>query len=285
MNILRIQNILEPLLLLGIMNNWIFLSKDGQDEYINMFAGGCQSISVDTEKFVYEDSTDPIVLRGILKHKIMKKCWQDGRDFYYVDTGYFGNERTLSNPSGWKYWHRIVKNNLQHGEIIVRPDDRFKQFNKKFTPWKKAGRKILIAAPDEKPCKFYGIIKDDWVKQTIETIKQYTDRPVEVRERAAKRIDRIANDTLQNALDNDVFALVTYNSVAAIESIFHGIPAFTMAPANAASPVSLQDLSQIDTPYYADYDKLYAWACHLSYGQFHIKELKDGTARKILENE
>jgi hypothetical protein len=267
------------------MNNWIFLSKDGQDEYINMFANGCNSIPLDTEKFVYEESTDPIILRGILKHKIMKRCWEDKRDFYYIDTGYFGNERNDSNPNGWKHWHRIVKNNLQHGEIIPRLGDRFKQFNKKFTPWKRDGRKILIAAPDEKPCKFYGITKENWLKQTVDTIKQYTDRPVEIRERAPKRIDRTVNDTLQSALANDVFALVTYNSVAAIESIFYGIPAFTLAPANAASPVALQDLSQIDSPYYADSDKLYAWANHLAYGQFHIKELKDGSARRILEND
>jgi hypothetical protein len=51
-----------------------------------------------------------------------------------------------------------------------------------------------------------------------------------------------------------------------------------MAPANAASPVALQDLSKIETPYYADKDKLHAWACHLSYGQFHITELKSGQA-------
>ena len=261
----------------------IFLSKDGEDEYINMFAAGCKVEPVSTDDFVYDESTDPIVLRGILKHKIMKRCWQDGRTFYYMDTGYFGNERTLSNPNGWKYFHRIVKNDLQHGEIIPRPDDRFKQFNKKFTPWRKAGRKILVAAPDEKPCKFYGVDKEEWVQQTVETIKKYTDRPVEVRERAPKRIDRIATDTLQQALDKDVFALVTYNSVAAVESVFCGIPAFTMAPANAASPVCLQDLSKINEPYYADKDKLYAWACHLAYGQFHVNELRTGKARKLLE--
>jgi hypothetical protein len=213
----------------------------------------------------------------------MKQCWQDRRDFYYVDTGYFGNERTTSNPNGWKYWHRIVKNDLQHGEIIARPDDRFKQFNKKFTSWKKDGRKILVAAPDEKPCKFYGTTKDQWVEHTINKIKQFTDRPVIVRERAPKRIDRIATDTLNAALSQDIFALVTFNSVAALESIFHGIPAFTLAPCNAASPVSLQDLSQIENPYYADQDKLYAWACHLAYGQFHVSELQDGSAKRKLE--
>jgi len=260
----------------------IFLSKDGTDSFINQFAKGCNSKIVSTEDFVYEDSQDPIILRGILKHKIMKQCWKDGRTFYYMDTGYFGNERTASNPNGWKYWHRIVKNDLQHGEIIARPDDRFRKFNKKFTPWKKDGRKILVAAPDEKPCKFYGITKDQWLADTVAKIKEHTDRPVEVRERAAKRIDRIATDTLQSALDNDVFALVTFNSVAAVESIFYGIPAFTLAPTNAASPVALQDLSKINEPYYADQDKLHAWACHLAYGQFHHSELVSGAALTAL---
>lgn len=262
----------------------IFLSKNGQDEYINQFARGCGKIAIPLDDFDYNSSTEPIVLRGILKHKIMKQCWTDSRTFYYVDTGYFGNERTAANPNGWKYWHRIVKNDLQHGEIILRPDDRFRKFNKVINSWKKAGRKILIAAPDEKPCKFYGITKEQWLKETVETIKKYTDRPVEIRERAPNRIDRIKTSTLAQALDDDVFALVTYNSVAATESVFHGIPAFTLAPANAASPVSLQDLSKIDTPYYPEKDKVYQWACHLAYGQFHVSEMKDGSALRILEN-
>lgn len=260
----------------------IFLSKDGKDEYINMLAAGCNSRPTDTENFVYNDSTDPLVLRGILKKKIIHKCWQEQRTFYYMDTGYFGNERTDTNPNGWKLWHRIVKNDLQHGKILPRPSDRFEAFDKKFTPWKKNGRKILIAAPDEKPCRFYGITKEDWIHSTVAAIKQNTDRPIEIRERAAKRIDRTVNDTLLQALDNDVFALITYNSVAALEAIFYGIPAFTLAPANAASPVASQDLSMIENPYYPNSDKLHAWACHLAYGQFCSQELKTGSAMSIL---
>ena len=262
----------------------IFLSKDGQDEYINMFANGCGSKITSTEKFNYEESNDPIVLRGILKKKIIHRCWAEQRDFYYMDTGYFGNERTESNPNGWKYWHRIVKNDLQHGEIISRPADRFKFFKKNFSPWKKNGRKILIAKPDEKPMRFYDYDLDIWLQYTIDTIKQYTDRPIVVRDRAKQRIDRIVHSTLQEALDDDVFALVTFNSVAATEAIFHGIPAFTLAPANAASPVSLQDLSKINEPYYPDSDKLHAWGCHLAYGQFHVSELRSGKAMEILQS-
>ena len=60
------------------MKDWIFLSKDGEDEYIEKLARSCGGKIVSTDDFVYEDSDRPIVLRGILKHKIMKRCWDDG---------------------------------------------------------------------------------------------------------------------------------------------------------------------------------------------------------------
>ena len=251
----------------------IFLSKNNQDEYVNMFAQGCGAQTTNTKEFDYTASQDPIVLRGILNGAI-SRCLQDGRTFYYIDTGYFGNNR-------FKTWHRIVKNNLQHQDIVPRPADRFQKFNKKFRPWNRQGKTIVVAAPDEKPCKFYGIDLEQWILNTVATIKQHTDRPVVVRQRARLRIDRVQNDTLESAL-KDAFALVTYNSVAATESIFLGIPAFTLAPANAADPVAAHDLSMIETPFYPDPDLLHAWACHLAYGQFHINELRDGSALKYL---
>lgn len=264
------------------MNNWIFLSKEGKDEYINMFAIGSGGRVISTDDFDYHDSEDPIVLRGILKKKIINRCWDDGRDFYFMDTGYLGNQRSAVNPMGWKFYHRIVKNNLQHNVIIPRPDDRFRRLAIQIHDWKKNGRKILIAAPDEKPCRFYGIDKDEWVKNTIKIIKQYTDRPIVVRDRTKSRLDRIVHNTLKEAMNDDVFALVTYNSVAATEAVLHGIPAFTLAPTNAAEPVASQDLSLIETPYYPDLEKVRAWACHLAYGQFHTSELKNGAAYKML---
>jgi hypothetical protein len=249
----------------------IFLSKGGEDEYINMLAKGLGQTPI--SEFDYAASSDPIVLRGILKHKVMKRCWEDRRDFYYVDTGYFGNSR-------WKEWHRIVKNNLQLTEIQNRPGDRWEKHKIKFQPWIN-GSKIVVAAPDEKPCKFYNIKLDEWIAQTVTTLKQYTDRPIVVRQRAPKRIDRIQTDTLAQAL-TDAHALVTFNSNAATESVLLGVPVFTLAP-NAAGPVGLQDLTQIETPYYPDRDKLYAWASSLAYGQVHISEMKNGSALRIIE--
>jgi len=70
--------------------------------------------------------------------------------------------------------------------------------------------------------------------------------------------------------------------VAATESILTGVPTFVLAPSNAARPVSNTDLSQIEDPWFPEHDQIYAWASHLAYGQFHIDELADGTAARIL---
>lgn len=260
--------------------NWIFLNKNNSDEYIEMFARGSGTEPTCLETWHYEDSSAPLVIRGIMKHKIIKRCWEDRRDFYYMDSGYMGNRIGVNNPHGWKFWHRVVPNNLQHGSVIPRPADRWQRLCITMKP-RQQGSKILVAAPDAKPCVFYNIDLDSWIESTVAAIKQYTDRPVEIRQRNPNRQTRISNN-LESALVN-VHAVVTYNSIAATESVMAGVPAFALAPCNAAMPVSNTDLSCIDNPWWPTDDERHAWACHLAYGQFHVNELKNGTAQRILQ--
>lgn len=245
-----------------------------------MFARGSRAKPTCLETWQYENSSAPLVVRGIMKHKIIKRCWAEQRPFFYVDSGYIGNRISTSNPHGRKYWHRVVYNNLQHGEIVARPGDRWKKLGITMQP-RRHGSKILIAAPDAKPCAFYNINLDEWIETTMSTIKQHTDRPVVLRQRDPNRQNRV-NNSLESALD-DVHAVVTYNSIAATESIIAGVPAFALAPSNAAIPVANIDLSYIDNPQFPTNDERHAWACHLAYGQFHNTELADGTATRILQ--
>ena len=266
------------------MTDWIFLSKHQQDQYINMFAEGSGGDVIDTDDFDYESSDRTIVLRGILKHKIMKRCWSDRRDFYYMDTGYLGNLPNAQNPNGWKLWHRIVRNNIQHQDIVARPADRWQRLGICPQP-RRNGRDIVLACPDEKPCQFYGIDRDTWVQTTVDRLNALTDRPVIIRERTANRRQRTQRDPLSRVLENNVHALVTFNSNAAVESILSGVPAIVLAPTHAAAPVAGTDLAQIESPPWPDSDLLHAWLCHLAYGQFHVNELKDGTAYRILNED
>jgi len=258
----------------------IFLSKNGDDEYIDMYAHGLGLQSTPLESWSYEDSTEPLMLRGIMKHKIIKQCWADRRPFRYMDSGYLGNRPGYQNPQGWKVWHRIVPNDLQHDQVIKRPSDRWNQLGLEVAS-RRRGSSVLIVAPDEKPCKFYGIELDTWLAETVAAIQQHTDRPIVVRERNRSRMDRKTN-RVEKALD-DVHAVVTFNSIAGTEAILAGVPVFALAPSNAAKPVSNTDLTKIDNPWFPDQDQIREWAYHLAYGQFHIDEFKNGRAERILK--
>lgn len=268
------------------MTNFISIKDD--DGFLGAFTRGSNGSFADEEGFdISKNIHIPIAFRGITKRNLIKTCWEIGRPFYFMDTGYFANYATKNNPKAVKRWHRIVKNNVQHlGKVEDRPSDRWEMLQREFPKliwpgWKKKGRAILVVTPSEKPCKFYGINATEWVNNTVNTLKEYTDRPIIVRSKAKLRIDRSLRNTIYDQFDSDnIFALVTYNSIAATEAIAYGIPAFTLAP-NAASSLCLKDLSKIETPYYPDPEEVYKWCCYLSYGQFNNEELANGIAWSI----
>lgn len=219
-------------------------------------------------------SMTPVVLRGITKRKEMAACRAAGRDFYYIDTGYFGNGKK-------KTYHRITKNDVQQfGPIIDRPGDRLAKTGVQFTKFRRTGSKILVAPPSQKLLNLYDINLESWLENVQNEIKQYTDREVVVRLKQGRSV-RQSTDTMQMALDDDVFCLVTFSSIAAGEALLHGKPAITLGP-NAASPLCSCTISEIENLRIPTLDEVEAWAKHLSYCQFTEPEMRDGTAWQIL---
>lgn len=233
--------------------------------------------------------TDPILIRGISTGDYAKHARKNGRDYYFMETGYLGNYRSENNTTGRKVYHRIEKNDMQQNRIMDVPSDRWQELCK-FNPslayqgWRKnPGSKILLIMSTEKPFEYYGNNRDQWIKQTVETLTANSDREIVIREKAG-RAER-TNDTIYDALNDDVWAVVTYNSVAAVEAIQSGIPAFSMAP-TAASVISSTDLTQIENPPRPSEELVHRWLWSLAYGQFSSYELLTGQAWKIvLEND
>lgn len=235
---------------------------------------------------IRDTAKDPVLIRGISKGKIVRWCWQQQRDFYFVETGYLGNYPSTNNRHGRKIYHRIVHNDMQHRSVWKVPGDRLEslyQFNPtlRYQGWRPPGRNILLVLNTDKPFKFYGDDRQAWIDQTIATIKQHTDRPIIIRDKESRQ-ERSAN-TIYDALDQDVHAVVCYNSIAAVEAVAAGIPAFALAP-TAAEPVASKDLSQIENPNRPDPEFVHQWLCSLSYGQFTLDEMLSGTAWRIVQN-
>ena len=226
----------------------------------------------------------PQIFRGIIKIKHIHDCIKRGEDFYYMDTGYFGNFVSVGNPGGKKMYHRIVKNELQKTKIELKSPDRWQALVKsdrrlRWPGWKKGGDKILLVVSNPKSCHYFGYDMPQWLDETIATIKKHTDMEIVVRHKGS-RSDR-NSDSIYDVLDQNVFATVAFNSIAAMESIAYGVPAFVTVPC-AASPLALNDLSKIATPWYPDALLVQQHCESLAYGQFTQEEIANGTAWKLL---
>jgi len=241
------------------------------DPYLQSFILGSGGQISNWEK--HSTSMIPAVVRGITKRKEMDVCRSAGRDFYYIDTGYFGNGKH-------KRYHRITKNDIQNfGPIIDRPSDRLQATG--FQPHKfYRGTDILLAPPSQKLLNLYDINLEEWLKQTQDEIKKHTDRPIVVRLKQG-RSARISDNTIEMALAQDVHCLVTFSSIAAVEALLLGKPAITLGP-NAAAALCSQSIAEIENLKIPSLDEVSAWARHLAYCQFTEEEMRDGTAWRIL---
>jgi len=223
-----------------------------------------------------ENTTTPVVLRGITKRKQMDTCREAGRDFYYIDTGYFGNGKK-------KNYHRITHNDVQNfGPVRERPSDRLDRTGVSLKKVRADGSKILLAPPSQKLLNLYDIDLETWLNQTLAEIGAHTDREVVIR-RKQGRSTRINDDTIEMALSQDIYCLITYSSIAAGEAILFGKPAITLGP-NAAAAICSTSISDIETIKRPNLDEISAWARHIAYCQFTEVEMRDGTAWRILND-
>jgi hypothetical protein len=158
--------------------------------------------------------------------------------------------------------------------------DAWDEIFKPFT----GGSKILVCPPSNKVMNMFNQPEaEEWTANLVKQLKELTDRPIEIRMKPI-RSQRVTGSTIQEALQDDVHCLITYNSIAATEALMAGKPALTLGP-NAAQLICETDLANIDNPRIPTEDEMYAFLTHLSYSQFTQPEMEDGSAWKILRGE
>ena len=188
-----------------------------------------------------------------LRGNDLRNAKEEKRQFVYIDHSYFRR--------GWANQHfRACRNWIHQTEIVSRKPDRLERFGIAVRPWRKTGLKIAVIPNTEWQQRLFD--DNDWVKKTVKRLKEITDRPVEVRGK-----DHVV-PFLQYL--QDVWAVVTWGSVAGVEAALHGVPVFA-EPTCPAHPVSAGPLEKIETPEYAE--NRHEWACSLTYASWHWSEL------------
>ncbi len=261
----------------------IHTTKPRTQRYVDAFVQGSGAGKIYHFRDLQELPAEPLTMYGILagSGEVFKQCEQEKKDFYFMDHGYFTNAHV--SP----HWLRITKNKHCQNVLQNRPTDRYeKYFKNKIKKWHK-GNKILVLPPTNAIANFFNAT--EWLDNTLKTLKQNTDREIDVREKpynptvakdhvgATVKIDKPTNNQ-GKIIWHDYFAMVTYNSNTLVESLENGVPVFC-DPMCAASPISETDFSKIEIPKYGDRIALFS---SLAYNNWNLKEMADGTAWSML---
>jgi hypothetical protein len=212
---------------------------------------------------------------GTMIHKLESRA----HDYWFTDAPYFGRFDNDNLKPDNHYW-RICRNNI-HVEFIkdCKPD-RLQKFKIQIKSPARNGAHILICPSSSGVHKY--LKQPDWLNNTIEENKKYTDRPVKIRYKPKGKGTSgpaVAKVPIEEDLKN-AWVCVTSCSMSAIEAIFEGIPVFCHQT-SFATPVACTDLKHIENPFYTD---PYPWLCSLAYQQFTPAEYANGSAVKTLRN-
>lgn len=224
------------------------------------FARGCNGALTDDLDYLFPG---PVALFGSPPAwPLLRRARAEGRDFFYGDHAYIGRS----------VYYRITRNGYQHDGRGEYPPDRFHAFGRHVYPWRRSGSHVLVCPNSNIYFGLHGLDGDQWLEQTVATLKAHTDREIRVRW-------KYGSGHIKDAL-KDAWAVVVFSSAAALDALIRGVPVFVLAPFAAGARMGLSDLSQIETPIYPDDREPFLWA--LAYQQWTLSEIIQGEAWRAL---
>jgi hypothetical protein len=214
-----------------------------------------RSLIVDSNLFLYVDKSNPF---HYLRYSF---------DGVFPTTGFY-----FDNDIDPIRWQKISKD-----------------LNLKLKPWRSNGSHILICLQRNGGWSMQGLNSLNWLDQTINSIRKYSNRPIIVRahpgDKKTKGTIKIKHKNVflstKEKLTDDLigaWATVVYNSSPSVASAIEGVPVFLTdpQPRNSQSfDIANTDISNIESPTLLDRQQ---WVEKLSMCHWKFEELKSGEA-------
>jgi hypothetical protein len=164
--------------------------------------------------------------------------------------------------------------------------DRVRKLAVRLQPWH-PGDHILIAMQRSDSEQWAGLPPaEQWLRQTIDRIREHTDRPIVVRPHPRQKLPFMPGIKIQQPqalrgtydefdfLGNTgrAWAVINENSGPGSQAVIHGVPAFVGAYSMAA-PVSNQNFAQIEKPLMPERAEWLEQLCHT---EWTLGEIRSG---------
>lgn len=195
---------------------------------------------------------------------------REGRNWYYGDHAYYRRGK----------YYRVTKNAYQYqptaDEIQRATPERFTACPMTAEPdWRDGGATVVICPNSEPYMARHGVNAKEWAVDCARQVAQHTDRSIVVRWKA-----QVGRRPFYLDL-HEAFAVVVYNSNAAVEALAAGVPVFVTCPWASTFSMGLNDLALIESPYRPDNRLEFLWT--LANHQWSLDEISRGLAWKTLQ--
>mgnify|MGYP001554574339 CR=1 FL=1 len=164
-------------------------------------------------------------------------------------------------------------------------------------PWTTSGTSILLCGQHDRSLQ-WDLLPNmtQWVKETIEHIRHYTDRPIIFRPHPrchVPQIEQFYKDVTRQTprqtpgtyddydmLFNDIYCTVSWTSNPGIHSVINGVPSYT-SPSSLAYDVSIKSLANLENPTLHDRQQ---WLNDYAYTEWTVEEIAQGMPLQRLES-
>jgi hypothetical protein len=198
---------------------------------------------------------------------LLRRAQSEGRNWFFIDHAYF--------LQGRGKFYRITKNGYQHDGTGNASSERFHALRRNIMPYRKTGDHVLVCPNSAVYFGLHGLDVQQWLAETVATLRQHTDRPIRVRWKTDRGLRPIAEDLVH------AWAVVVYSSACALDALIAGVPVFTLAPFAASYRMGLSDLSRIESPIYPGGRD--GFLSNLAANQWSIPEILRGDAWRALQ--
>lgn len=199
------------------------------------------------QEFLNEGLTDAAyhVVQGILgpSSHIIKEVQRKNKNLIYIDYGYF---RGRAGRHSRNTWFRVHVNSFHAKNWYDWNKSRRTNYRKydrlhlpRFKDWRTQGNHILVCPPTPAVSEFFH--QQQWLNKVMIDLKKYTNRPIIVRHKPRAVNVHWEGQMLLNSMTHtehqeeaplidqlqNCWAMVTFNSVTAIDGVLAGVPVFS----------------------------------------------------------
>lgn len=255
----------------------------GSQSVFQSFKTGLEKNGVSVNS--HDLSADVAVIWSVLWRGTMKQnqaIWnhfkKDGRSIVVLESGALNRGQLF----------RVGLNGINRGAydfIKDKDDNRPKTLAIELSDWKLNGSKILICTQHDSSQQWEDNVSvAEYISDMVEQIRRYSSKSVVIRSHPRCRLNpkfipagvtyqpapmRNDSENFKSELKNDVYAVINYSSNPGIESAIAGVPVYT-SEKSLAYPVSIKNLSMIETPDLPDRSQWLIDVCHTEWTETEL---------------